>query len=280
MNNQKIRIIKADGEKEFFDRVKLVDSLKRTGVSDKVTEKIVKHIEEEIINDMSTTDIYRHAFNLLRENYPPLATRYSLRRALVDFGPSGFPFEDYVAEIFKARGWSAFTDKILKGHCVEHEVDVVAWKDDHLILAEVKFHNELGFKTDLKVALYVKARMDDLRAVTHFIGDKERKLSDGYLITNTKFSSSAIQYGSCAGLKMIGWNYPEKENLQSIIESENLHPLTCLTSLNTMQKEELFAKEVVLCKTLVDVKDVLSFLHLGKIKEEEVLSEVKNLCIG
>lgn len=277
MTKSQVRIIKADGEKEFFDRAKLVDSLKRVGADDHVTEKIVGHIESEIINDMSTTDIYRHAFSLLRENNRPQAARYSLRRALVDFGPSGFPFEDYVAEIFKARGWNATTDRVLKGHCVEHEIDVVAWKDDDLILAEVKFHNELGFKTDLKVALYVKARMDDLRAVSFYIGDKERRLGDGYLITNTKFSSSAIQYGSCAGLKMIGWNYPEEENLHSIIESEKLHPLTCLTTLNNMQKQELFAKEIVLCKTLIDVKGVLSFLNLGKIKEEEVIDEAKIL---
>ncbi|MEO8637631.1 MAG: ATP cone domain-containing protein [Candidatus Taylorbacteria bacterium] len=275
----KIRILKADGEKEFFDQEKLVNSLKRAGAHDELIREVVSHVQSELMDDMSTTDIYRHAFMLLEKQHRPSAARYSLRRALLGFGPSGFPFEDYVGEIFKARGWSVETGKIMKGHCVEHEVDVIAWKDDRLLFAEVKFHNEPGFKTDLKIALYVKARMEDLAKVSFFIGNKERRLTDGFLITNTKFTSSAIQYGSCTRLSMMGWNYPDKENLESVIEEEKLHPLTCLTTLTSSQKQELFTKGIVLCKTIVSNPSVLSFLQLGRKEEKDVLDEAKSLFV-
>ena len=42
------------------------------------------------------------------------------------------------------------------GHCVEHEVDVMAWNENKLIIAEAKFHNAIGLKSDLKVALMLK----------------------------------------------------------------------------------------------------------------------------
>ena len=97
-------------------------------------------------------------------------------------------------------------------------MDGVAWNEEKLIMVEAKFHNELGIKSDLKVALYVKARMDDLKGSVFNYGGKDRKLSEGWLVTNTKFSSTAIHYGVCQNLVMIGWNYPEKGNLQDMIE--------------------------------------------------------------
>jgi len=272
-----IEVIKADGEKEFFDREKLIDSLKRAGAPQAVVENIVSRIEGELIQDMSTSDIYRHAFSLLRESHKPVAVRYSLRRALVGFGPSGFPFEDYVGEIFKAQGYEVETGETLQGGCVEHEVDLIGWKADDLIMGEVKFHNELGFKTDLKIALYVKARMDDLRAASFFLGGKKRKLGDGYLITNTKFTKSVIQYASCSGLRLLGWSYPETENLQILIEKSKLHPLSCLTSVSNLHKRDLFDKGIVLCKTIFDSPDVLDFLNLSREDKESIIIEVKGL---
>ncbi len=274
-----IRVIKADGEKEFFSGDKLSESLRRSGAGDELVKGIVSHVERELINDISTSDIYRHAFSLLANAKKPIAARYSLRRALVGFGPTGFPFEEYVAEIFKAQGYQTLNDQIVKGGCVDHEVDVVAWNDNELVMSEVKFHNEQGLKSDLKVALYVKARVDDLKRNTFFYGDKQRKLDDALLITNTKFSEQAIKYGACMGLKMIGWNYPEKNNLQDLIEGFKLHPVSCLTSLNNSEKQSLFGKKIVLCKSLKDDPSILESLGLSEQKIREVKEEIENLVI-
>ena len=189
-------------------------------------------------------------------------------------GPSGFPFERFVAEIFKTQGYQAVTDQMVKGHCAEHEVDVVAWKDDKMIMSEVKFHNEVGLKSDLKVVLYVKARFEDLAPMTFHYGGKERKLDEGWLVTNTKFTISAINYAECQTMKIIGWNYPAEHGLKEMIEQSGLHPLTCLNSLSEHDKKSLLEKNIVLCKTLKDDPSILKTIGLSVANEEAVIAEI------
>src|SRR3989344_1616533 len=118
-------IVKADGTTEEFISEKLVSSLKRAGAKEHIAEVITHDIEQELWDGMSTEEIYSRAFARLREERHDLAARYSLKRAVLDFGPSGFPFEDYIGELFRAEGKKAIVRKIIKGACVEHEVDVV-----------------------------------------------------------------------------------------------------------------------------------------------------------
>ncbi len=214
-----IYITKSSGQKELFNEDKLRSSLKRSGATEEAIDDCLGHIQPELRDGLTTDDIYKHAFDFLHKWKKPVALRYSLRRAVMELGPTGFPFEKFIAEYFKDKGFETLTDQQVLGACVPHEVDVVAWNDEKLIMAEAKFHNELGIKSDLKVVLYIKARFDDLKENVFNYGDKDRKLTDGWLITNTKFSSTAIHYGVCQGLTMIGWNYPEKGNLQDMIES-------------------------------------------------------------
>jgi hypothetical protein len=252
-----IYITKADGSRELFNQEKLIGSLLRAGSSRKNANDILEHIQSELTDGMTTKDIYRHAFEMLHKEDKPIAIRYSLKKAILELGPSGFPFEKFIAEIFKADGFSTLTGQVVNGFCVEHEIDVIAWNKEKLIMCEAKFHNEGGMKSDLKVALYVKARFDDLRKMTFKYG-KERKLDEGWLITNTKFSKTAIEYGSCqGGLIMIGWNYPPKGNLHDMILEAKLHPLTCLTSLKTTHKKALLDLGIVLCKSISENKDIL-----------------------
>jgi hypothetical protein len=217
-------IVKANGRHETFLPEKLEFSLTRAGATPDAVESIMALIGRELHDGMTTQEIYRHAFQALHDFKKPVAERYSVRRALMKMGPTGFPFEDLVSEIFKGKGMETLTRQTVLGGCVPHEVDVVAWNEKKLIMVEAKFHNELGTKSDLKTALYVKARMDDLKHNVFNYGGKDRKLNEGWLITNTKFSSTAIHYGLCQNLVMIGWNYPEKGNLQDIIV-ENPHLL-------------------------------------------------------
>ncbi len=269
-------IVKASGKKEPFQGEKLQSSLLRAGAQDKVAENIVKHIENEIKDGMSTSQIYKHAFFLLEKELKPVALRYSLRRAIMDLGPSGFPFEDFIAFILEEKGYAVKTGEIVFGGCVEHEVDVVAWNENKLIMAEAKFHNEIGIKSDLKVALYIKARFDDLKEVKHLYG-KERYVDESWLVTNTKFTNTAIHYAECKGLQLIGWNYPKKGNLQDLIEDSGLHPITSLTSLTGSQKKLLLSKGTVLCKHIKDDPALLKALGMNDLKIKTVLDEINIL---
>ena len=272
-----IYVIKANGTCELFDLGKLEHSLKRAGASSASVRTILDHINTHLANDITTHEIYKHAFDLLHKEEYPVALRYSLKRAIQELGPSGFPFEDFVAEIFRVKDFTAETGKIVRGFCVEHEIDVVAWNNEKLIMVECKFHNELGIKSDLKVALYVKARFEDLSKVTFRYG-KERKLDEGWLVTNTKFTTSAIEYGSCqGGIRMIGWNYPPVGNLHDMIIESKLHPLTCLISLNGREKKALLDQGIVLCKSILEKPDLLFAIGLNDAKSKKVLMEIESL---
>jgi hypothetical protein len=274
MNQEKqVLVTKANGTQEPFDKTKLFSSLLRAGAGETLAEELTNHIITELKDGMSTSFIYKHAFFLLNQKQKKAALRYSLRRAIMELGPSGFPFEDFVAQIFQAKGYKTETGKILLGGCVEHEVDVVAYNENKLLAAEVKFHNEPGIKTDLKVVLYVKARMEDLQDNIFDFGGK-RKFDEGWLVTNTKFTTTAIHYGECKGLKLVGWNYPKQNNLQDLIEDTGLHPLTCLSTLNNFQKKSLLSQDIVLCKTLREDGKLLSSLGFSEDDKRMIFEEI------
>ena len=300
-----IFITKVDGTRQLFDESKLVESLTNAGGSPEAVARTVEHVKKKIIElsglsgsitdqaetpmstptpavIVTTSDIYRHAFDVLRRESMPVATKYSLRRALAELGPNGFPFERYVADIFKAWHYETLTDQIIQGSCVSHEVDVVAWNADKLIMVEAKFHNEFGLKSDLKVALYVKARFEDIKAAGAIFdygmdktGGRQRALDEGWLVTNTKFTSEAIRYGKCAGLRMIGWNYPVRGNLHDLITESHLHPFTCLTTLSEVDKKNLLERGIVLCKDITP--EILKEIGLASDKISAVKTEISQV---
>ena len=273
-----ITITKEDGHREAFDPSKLRFTLGKAGAPREVQDRIIAHVERELTEGMKTHRIYTHAFQLLRKEARPVAARYSMRRAVLSLGPTGFPFETFVGEIFKARGYRVHTDQMLKGACVEHEVDMVAQKQGECIAAELKFHNALGIKSDVQIALYVEARFEDLKA-----GPKNGNrfcIDRGMLVTNTKFTNQAIAYGSCKGLTMIGWNYPREGNLHDLIEETKAHPITALTTLSRQEKLMLLERRVVLSRALAERHDILASIGLKSPKLDSVLEEIEDLSRG
>src|SRR6185436_5889591 len=161
----RIFVTKADGERQLFDPAKLESSLERAGASSTMRAKIAANVLHWMHPNATTEDIYRIAFDILKKEEPaPVAARYSIKRAVFQLGPSGFPFEQFVAEILKAHGWTTRTSVELLGRCAPHEVDVLAEKDGKRVGIEAKFHNDAAGKTDIKDALYVYARYEDLKA--------------------------------------------------------------------------------------------------------------------
>ncbi len=268
-----ILITKANGEQEAFDILKLEHSLRNARASDELIEKVSKHILMELRNGMTTQEIYSKAFSFLHTIERPIAMRYSLKRAVMDLGPSGFPFEQLIARIFKKQGYNVETDKIVNGACAEHEVDIIGYDDKKLIMVEAKFHNSIGLNSDLKVALYIKARFDDLRQQTFHYG-KERKLDEGWLVTNTKFTTSAIRYAECQNLTLIGWNFPLNRSLHHMIEVAGLHPITSLTTLSQSQKQFLISKNIIVCTDIEHNKNLLSELGMSQSEIDTVDKEI------
>jgi hypothetical protein len=98
------------------------------------------------------------------------------------------------------------------------------------------------------------------------------------VVTNTRFSNDAIQYGACIGLKLVGWDYPEKGSLKDMIDTLGLYPITCLTSLTKNEKEYLLEKKIVLCIELINNKFLLEQLKISANRVDTILQETHILC--
>ncbi len=273
-------ITKADGTRETFDDRKLLGSLARAGADRTTAQEIAGEVELELFDGITTQEIYRRAFARLRAHRHGIAARYSLKRAVWDFGPSGFPFETYIAALLRAEGWEASTDKVIRGGCVEHEVDVVAKKGNELLYVEAKFHNSPGFKTDLKTALYVKARMDDIRAAHAAKRGGDKTVVLGLLVTNTKFTTHATHYAACAGLDLLSWDEPDGHTLHDRIAAAGLYPITALTTLSRREKLALLEKRIVLCSEIAANPRVLADVGVSSQKVASVLEEAGVLSDG
>lgn len=278
-NSDDVWVIKTSGERERFSMAKLRRSLTRSGADNETIERIVEHILPELHDGMKTSQIYKHAFSILKKSKYPAAIRYSLRKAVMELGPSGFPFEKFVAEVLRRKGYSARTGVILPGFCVSHEVDILMEKGERHIFAECKFHNQQGLKTDVKVALYVHARFLDLQK-GHDVKEKGAtpKIHEGWLVTNTKLTADAVQYANCAGLNIIGWDYPEQGNLQDLILETGVHPLTFLSTLSASNKISLLEQGIVMCRDLKNSPAPLKSIGLSDEQIKLVEGEVDKVC--
>lgn len=270
----RVFVTKADGEQEAFDPAKLEHSLALAGASSTMRARIAAHVMRELHPGITTEDIYRHAFEILKkEEATPVAARYSVKRAVFALGPSGFPFEQFLAEILRAHGWKAQTGLSLTGRCAPHEVDVRAEKSGTRVGIEAKFHNDASGKTDIKDALYVKARYDDLRQAPL----QSSRIDEGWLVTNTRFTRNAIQYAQCSGLTLLGWDYPHGRGLFRLIEEARVHPLTCLTTLSESEKHRLLEQKIVLCRH-VAASHLLEEFGVKPDRIPLVLAEAAQLC--
>lgn len=271
-----IHVIKASGDKEIFDEEKLRLSIIRAGIPQNIHNKVVAHIKDKLYPDISTKEVYRHISEFLDSNrFPKFWGKYSLKQAIMDFGPTGFPFEKFVARILQAQGFTVETDVIIAGKCISHEVDIMAQKNNQNIMVECKFHNSPGIRTDVKVALYVRARYLDIKFNLLKLDNSGMNIQNRvWLVTNTKCTADAISYANCMGIKIISWRYPNIGNLADLVEKYKLHPLTCLTNLSNFQKQQLLNLNLVTCKDLHENNSWPNFLKLPNDKYNDLLSEV------
>lgn len=275
---KEILVTKASGETEPFSDAKLRRSLKRVNVPSATIEKIVEHVQKELKPGIPTSQIYRHAFSLLRKQEHPIAARYALKQAIRELGPSGHPFEKIIGALLASEGFSVEVGQTVQGVCVTHEVDVIAQKGNQHIMVECKFHNQSGIKSDVKISLYIQARFQDVEKSWKQNPTHTEKFHEAWLVTNTKLTSDAIRYAECVGMKAIGWNYPENESLEIRIDRSGVHPVTCLTTLTSSQKQQLIQKTVILCKDLLNKPDILRSIGLHEAKINIVVNEAKQLC--
>ncbi len=265
------QVIKADGTIEDFSENKLLSSIKRAGVPSKLHRLVLDHVKSRLYDNIPTYEIYAHIEEFLEKSDEPyIKSKYSLKAAIMELGPTGFPFEVYVSEILKAQGYQTEVGTYLVGKCVNHEVDIIAKSKNEKIFVECKFHNRAGIKSEIHVSLYTKARFDDLKTKHGF--------SQAMLVTNTKITSDALSYALCEGIDVMSWTYPEDSSLRELIEKYKLYPITQLTGISNSQKQELLAKDVVLIKQICADPNLLNNISIPPNKKDEVIKEASFIC--
>jgi len=272
-----MKIQKADGNIEEFKPKKLVASLRKAGAQPSEIKSIVTDIENTLQDGVTSQEIYKTAFELLRESKDPAAARYSLRRAMFSLGPAGFAFEDFLGRLFEAEGYKTKRRLFIKGKCAVHEVDLAAYSPTDSFIAEAKFHSRPGVKSDLQVVMYSYARFLDVQS-SQVCKDDICGIVSLKVITNTKFTLAAIKYAECSGIQLLSWNYPRSLSLQDHIERKKLYPITVLTDLTTAQKQKLLSEGVILCSDIVGKPHILNNLHLSGRKFDAIVNQANSLC--
>jgi len=259
-------VLKASGKLEPFSEEKLRSSIKRVGIPDNLQSEVIAMIKKRLYDNIPTAEIYKYIILFLQTSiYPTSHTRYSLKQSIMDLGPTGYPFEDYISEILKMEGYQTQVRQVLQGKCISHEIDVIAQKDGKNSMIECKFHNTPGIRSQVHVPLYTKARFDDIK--------ERNNLDDVWLVTNTKITPDSLNYALCSNMKIISWDYPDKGSFRDLIDKYKLYPITTLNGLTQNQKQQLTERHIVLAKDVCKNPSVLDFLGLPKDKKESILSE-------
>ena len=276
--NKSVLIKKYSGEFQAFDVNKLITSLRRSQADEDVVQHIAQKVEEQIEEGMTTKKIYQLAFKMLKAKSRVSASKYKLKKALLELGPTGFPFERLVGELLAHEGFATEVGVIVQGNCVPHEIDVIAQKDKNHYMIECKYHSDQGRFCNVKTPLYIHSRFLDVEKQWKRQKGHGSNLHQGGLYTNTRFSSDALQYGECVGLLLTSWDYPRGDGLKDRIDQSGLHPLTALTTLTKAEKIKLLDKGIVLCKDLHEKPALLEQIGIDKKRHKKVLADSKELC--
>jgi hypothetical protein len=273
-------ITKSTGQREKFELRKLTDSLIRSGAPPEVATDIAQKVARQIPPVGHTRAVYKLARKLLRQYSAVSGMKYSLKKALSSLGPSGYPFEKYFSRILRSHGYKAEVNKIIKGYCVSHEVDVVASRGNEYSFVECKYHINGGTPTDVKVALYIHSRFEDIRKVFARTPGHENAVYQGWLVTNTRCTSDAIQYAECAGLKIVSWRYPAKESLEKMIEEKRLYPVTVLPAARKKVLDNLFNNDIILAQDIADMgeNEFLKKSGLDEASARAIKRQADALC--
>jgi ATP cone domain/Restriction endonuclease len=273
-----VKVIKHSGHIVEFDKEKLKRSLTKSGASAAIVKDVMKSIEKEMYEGISTKQIYKQAFALLKKASNSHAARYNLRSALQMLGPAGFFFEKFIARLYAAEGYETRTNLTLQGKCVTHEIDVAIKKNNVIGMIECKFHNSREANSDVKVPMYILSRFNDVKPNRHQIFSEADTITTCTIVTNNRFTTDAIAFAGCSGIGLLSWDYPPENNIRSKIDTNSLYPVTCLTTLSMVEKEKLMILDILLVRELINNSDSIQKIGLSDARIKNVMKEPSELC--
>ncbi len=275
--DEPIYVTKGNGDRVLFEEDKLRKALKNSGAGTLEIEKALAVVKNNIYQGISTHKIYQTAYRILKKSSRHSAGRYRLKKAIMELGPSGYPFEKFVGRLMESQGYQSTVNVIAHGKCVQHELDVVARNNQEQVMVECKFHSDSKRRCDVKVVLYIHSRFQDMSAAWKKAQPDAGIQYVGMVATNTRFSDDAMQYAKCSGLRLVSWDYPNGNSLKDWIDKSGFHPVTSLSYLKKAEKQTLLEKGVVLCRDIKDNQPLLKELGIPGSRIKNILSEANQL---
>ncbi len=245
-----MKVIKKNGEIEEYQPGKVRESMRNAGVSQKAINNVMKELENKIYDKILTTKLYKMVYKLVKKNENKYAASiYSLKQAIMNLGPSGYAFEDFISRIFEIMGYEIiYVRKKYKSMCIEHELDVVGKN----FFAECKYHNKGGVTTGVKEAMYTHARFLDLK---HASKHKKYNFKKAWIVTNTKLSGDAICYSQYWNLNSLSWKHPRENSISKIVDDNKLYPITIVPSISKNEFRKLSKNNIILVRELCEKTD-------------------------
>ena len=243
-------VIKANGSRQLFDKEKVVKTCLRMGANRQVAIEVAAKIEERLYDGITTARILQMIFRFLPKYKPATRHLIDLRKGL-SLMRSKPEFEVFVQLLLAHNGFEVSPNRLIKGRCVEHEVDAIARKGGIAYFVEAKHHTNYHTPTGLDESRIARAVLEDVVEGVS-LGGNGLKIDRAMIVTNTRYSEHAARYGECRGILQVGWSSPIDLDLRGMIEEKKLYPLTCLRGLRREAQEKLGNVGVVLMKQVIE----------------------------
>ena len=250
MNLLSIFVTKADGSKQLFDREKVVQTCLRMGADLEVAQMVAREVERRLHEGIATKEILQIIFASMSKPKPAVKHIFDLKQgiSLMESKPE---YEVFVRVLLSHSGFQVQPNAILRGLCGEHEVDALATKEGLTYLVEAKHHLNYHALTGLDESRIARAIIEDVTE-GYRSGVTKIRIDGAMIITNTRYSEHAINYGRCRNILQVGWTSPEGFGMKDVVEKYKLYPLSCLKGVSTETRLRLVEAGIVLIRQLAE----------------------------
>ncbi|MFH0890376.1 MAG: restriction endonuclease [Candidatus Aenigmatarchaeota archaeon] len=236
---------KVDGRLEEFDGNKIINTCIRSGISKSQADSVLANVKKKAYDKMTTKELLQMILLEIRKYSVASSMKYNLRAALANLSPEGMFFEKYIKRLLEEHDYSVEWSKIVKGRCVEHEVDLIAKDGKITAMIECKHHSNHHAFTGLGDAMETWAKWEDAR--------ENNKFDEAWLVCNTKMSDHAVKYATCKGIKLMCWNYSlGLPKLIELIDEKKFYPITILESVQKTDTRRAFEQNVLTVRDVIN----------------------------
>ncbi|UCB60502.1 MAG: restriction endonuclease, partial [Candidatus Bathyarchaeota archaeon] len=154
-------VIKANGTRQPYDRKKVIRTCRRLGASRGEANKIAEKVEQQLSDGIETKKILDLIFTELRKLKPSVKYLICLRKGL-SLMKSKPDFERFIQILLEENGYEVTPNQVVRGRCIDHEVDAVAKKNGVTYIVEIKHHYRYHTPTGLDESRIARAVFEDV----------------------------------------------------------------------------------------------------------------------